>query len=218
MEGMEGLKSLPGDHQLRRRTVTRGAAWAIPAITVAGAAPAQSSSASCPPLPSFSPGNWAVQQIGATPAPTVGYVNRACDASCVPAAMWLLNNDAGTYTWVLSTTIPVQSGRTYTFTIPWFAYAANTDPMQAWFGTGPAPTSAPPLPALIDTAALVGSACPCAAMSTRMFGTATYTHVVPASPPGSSLLTMWMAFSITGSGANATGDDIGIYDISVTCD
>jgi hypothetical protein len=120
-----------------RRAVVRAAAWSVPAVTIAAAAPAYAVSppAGCTPsdpftLPEYTSSNWASSLTSTNGAGTAGIQqlngsNTFCNAEP--------NGGHSVMTATVTTNDPVffEVGRTYYFSIPYSYNTGNPLPMRA---------------------------------------------------------------------------------------
>ncbi|MGC0371050.1 hypothetical protein [Microbacterium sp. SLBN-111] len=123
-----------GPHGLTRRTIVKGAAWSVPAVAVAIAAPTASASdtSTCPSLPV--PGAWVTSTSGTGNSAFAGWNNttrtedgftfiRDSDSSSTP------------YVYTISTFVDLEAGRSYLFRLDYVAGRGCTS------ATGPGATS-----------------------------------------------------------------------------
>ncbi|WP_392544754.1 hypothetical protein [Oryzobacter telluris] len=105
-----------------RRSIARGAVWAVPVIVVGAAAPMVSASTTdCPTIPLYGDPAWAIDEVG----------RMSGDAARFLGTDFVVTGQGTSfYTAVAYTTIDVVAGRVYTF-----AYTVTVDPASAGPGT-----------------------------------------------------------------------------------
>lgn len=187
---LDARPTLPSSARPTRRSVARGAAWAVPVIAVGAAAPALAASpGACPSLPPFSEADGWTLDVTGTGGGEASFVGEA----------FFMNTDPGvgqTVTATASHSLEVVSGRSYQFSYSYEAFTGWNTPMAQEL--------------LVDGLLVPGSR-----FDTNSSGDSGSRSVVWVSP-ATGTVTFSVRDSITYDG-NVYGDDIAAYPITVTC-
>lgn len=172
-----------------RRSIAKGAAWAVPVIAVGAATPAMAASPLCPSLPPFADENgWSLETSGSGGGESV--FSFGTFASNVDPSQ------QGPYTATASHSLEVVLGQQYEFTYDYTAYTGWNTPMGQELLIDGGPVSG----SYFDT------------NSSGEGGTRTVLWVSPTT----GTVTFSVRLSISWDG-NTYGDDITTYPITVTC-
>lgn len=180
---------------LTRRTVVLSAAWAVPVVSFATAAPALAASGPAPLIPPLSASTWTLTTSGAVKKDGVAFGTNATGSYVNVTTDPALSS---TYTATISTTISVVAGVTYYFTWSYVAYANNPRPMTGTLS--------------VDGAALAGGITTATMSGTAVTGTVTQSYTATTT----GTVTLAFVFSISATATTGTGDDILVYTPTVT--